>query len=144
MAKAERGTKRVCRECGGKFYDLNRDPVVCPLCGAAYMGAEPAARSSPPAEEKQETEQAETESAGGEAAAGQGPEIVSLEDVEAEESSGDDSVVDEEEVIDLGEGEDDNLPETSSDDTFIEDDDEGNSDVSDIISTKMGSEPDEA
>lgn len=142
MAKAERGTKRVCRECGGKFYDLNRDPAACPLCGAVQTNEEPAAQASAPAEEKQETEPAETEAAGAAAAGTEGPEIVSLEDVQAEESS-DDSVVEEEEVIDLEEEEDNNLPDSGSEDTFLEDDDDGDSDVSDIISTKMGGETDE-
>ena len=36
--KAERGTKRTCQnpECGSRFYDLNRDPVVCPVCETVY------------------------------------------------------------------------------------------------------------
>jgi uncharacterized protein (TIGR02300 family) len=36
--KAERGTKRTCQnpECGSRFYDLNRDPIVCPICQTAY------------------------------------------------------------------------------------------------------------
>jgi uncharacterized protein (TIGR02300 family) len=36
--KAERGTKRTCQnpECGSRFYDLNRDPVLCPICQTAY------------------------------------------------------------------------------------------------------------
>ncbi|MBO0711819.1 MAG: TIGR02300 family protein, partial [Acetobacteraceae bacterium] len=32
MAKAELGTKRLCANCGAKFYDLNKDPIVCPKC----------------------------------------------------------------------------------------------------------------
>lgn len=32
--KAERGTKRACQECEVRFYDLARDPMVCPACGA--------------------------------------------------------------------------------------------------------------
>lgn len=37
--KAERGTKRTCQnpECGSRFYDLNRDPVVCPVCESVYQ-----------------------------------------------------------------------------------------------------------
>jgi uncharacterized protein (TIGR02300 family) len=37
--KAERGTKRTCQnpECGSRFYDLNRDPIVCPICQTAYQ-----------------------------------------------------------------------------------------------------------
>ena len=36
--KAERGTKRTCRnpECGSRFYDLNRDPIVCPICQTVF------------------------------------------------------------------------------------------------------------
>lgn len=36
--KAARGTKRTCQndECGSRFYDLNRDPIVCPICGGLY------------------------------------------------------------------------------------------------------------
>ena len=35
---AARGTKRTCQsdECGSRFYDLNRDPIVCPICGSIY------------------------------------------------------------------------------------------------------------
>jgi uncharacterized protein (TIGR02300 family) len=39
--KAARGTKRVCPSCGSKFYDLNRDPAGCPICGAEYRAEEP-------------------------------------------------------------------------------------------------------
>jgi uncharacterized protein (TIGR02300 family) len=44
--KARRGTKRTCQngECGSHFYDLNRDPITCPVCGTAYvLGVRPAA-----------------------------------------------------------------------------------------------------
>jgi uncharacterized protein (TIGR02300 family) len=44
--KAERGTKRTCQnpECGSRFYDLNRDPITCPVCGAVYaLAVAPAA-----------------------------------------------------------------------------------------------------
>jgi uncharacterized protein (TIGR02300 family) len=36
--KAARGTKRTCQnpECGSRFYDLNRDPIVCPICQSVY------------------------------------------------------------------------------------------------------------
>ena len=35
--KALRGTKRVCRACAARFYDLSREPIVCPSCGAQYV-----------------------------------------------------------------------------------------------------------
>lgn len=34
--KAMRGTKRVCQACEVRFYDLMRESIVCPSCGAAY------------------------------------------------------------------------------------------------------------
>ena len=36
--KAARGTKRTCQnpECGARFYDLNRDPITCPICQSVY------------------------------------------------------------------------------------------------------------
>ena len=36
ISKATRGTKRVCQACEVRFYDLSRDPIVCPACGAQY------------------------------------------------------------------------------------------------------------
>ncbi len=34
--KALRGTKRVCHACAARFYDLSREPIVCPSCGAHH------------------------------------------------------------------------------------------------------------
>lgn len=49
--KAMRGTKRTCQACEVRFYDLGRDLIVCPMCGAGYTPpAEPtvaAARAAP-------------------------------------------------------------------------------------------------
>lgn len=52
ISKATRGTKRVCQACEVRFYDLSRDPIVCPACGAQYALAampvvEPGARKAP-------------------------------------------------------------------------------------------------
>lgn len=45
MAKPEWGTKRTCFECGTKFYDLRRDPILCPSCGAVFdPGRQPRVR----------------------------------------------------------------------------------------------------
>jgi uncharacterized protein (TIGR02300 family) len=35
-ARAERGTKRTCVACDERFYDLNRNPIVCPACGNVH------------------------------------------------------------------------------------------------------------
>lgn len=37
MNIAHRGTKRRCASCGAPFYDLERDPVVCPKCHSPYV-----------------------------------------------------------------------------------------------------------
>ncbi len=36
MAKPEWGAKRTCHNCGAQFYDLCRDPIVCPVCSTVY------------------------------------------------------------------------------------------------------------
>ena len=115
MAKPELGTKRVCPTTGRKFYDLNRDPIVSPYTGQVIPRAlfDPpvrGARARPAVREEQEEEVAET-----------GPELVSLEDVEAAESK--EAAADED--IDLGEG--------GGDDTFLEETEESEDDVSGLI-----------
>jgi uncharacterized protein (TIGR02300 family) len=30
------GTKRICQSCGTKFYDLQREPIICPKCQTEY------------------------------------------------------------------------------------------------------------
>lgn len=34
---ADLGKKRRCAECEAAFYDLNRDPITCPKCGAVHQ-----------------------------------------------------------------------------------------------------------
>ncbi|NBC33555.1 MAG: TIGR02300 family protein [Alphaproteobacteria bacterium] len=36
MVKPEWGTKRICHNCGARFYDLHRDPIVCPKCATTF------------------------------------------------------------------------------------------------------------
>ncbi len=36
MVKPEWGVKRICNNCGAPFYDLLRDPIVCPKCSTTY------------------------------------------------------------------------------------------------------------
>jgi uncharacterized protein (TIGR02300 family) len=36
LAKQEWGTKRLCPNCGTRYYDMHHDPIVCPRCGAAF------------------------------------------------------------------------------------------------------------
>src|SRR5262245_47554668 len=47
VAKPELGTKRLCGNCGAKFYDLSKDPIVCPKCHTVMAPAAISARSRP-------------------------------------------------------------------------------------------------
>jgi uncharacterized protein (TIGR02300 family) len=44
MAKPELGTKRVCVSCGTRFYDLTKQPAVCPKCGTEQPSEQPRPR----------------------------------------------------------------------------------------------------
>jgi uncharacterized protein (TIGR02300 family) len=52
--KQARGTKRTCQssECGARFYDLNRNPIACPICGSIYELASSPLAIAAVAEEK--------------------------------------------------------------------------------------------
>src|SRR5579862_6545080 len=58
LAKPEWGTKRICPSCGSRYYDLLRDPVICPKCSTpfdpeAFLRAR---RARPPAPVEKELE----------------------------------------------------------------------------------------
>jgi uncharacterized protein (TIGR02300 family) len=36
VAKPEWGVKRTCQSCAAVFYDLRRDPIICPKCGTQH------------------------------------------------------------------------------------------------------------
>ena len=88
MAKPELGAKRQCQHCGAKFFDLNKDPIVCPKCGTVFQGA---ARTRVPVKEDEE----ETE-----LAAPPGVDVVSLDEVEAGEEKVAETAVDDIDVED--------------------------------------------
>lgn len=130
MAKPELGTKRVCQSCGAKFYDLSKDPITCPKCGAVYEVVVPVTRGGRPA----------AAAAGAAATAGadeveartEGAEVISLEDADAEATGSKKGAVDPELEADDDvevEGGDD-----EEDNTFlVTDEEEEGGDVSDII-----------
>ena len=121
MTKAELGTKRLCPNCGARYYDLNHDPIVCPRCGTefevAVTRARPQTASAKPAKEEAEDETVEPAAA----------ETVSLE--EADEEATESGAV----KIPGAEDEDD-VDDDDDDDTFLADDEEDDEeDVGDII-----------
>ena len=36
MTNPEWGRKRICHACGAMFYDMRRDPIVCPKCDTKF------------------------------------------------------------------------------------------------------------
>jgi len=36
VVKAEWGLKRICPNCGTRYYDFRKDPPTCPACGTVY------------------------------------------------------------------------------------------------------------
>ena len=66
MGKIERGIKRICQECGTLYYDLEKNPIVCPKCGAefdpeAILKSRRTRPLVPENEEKQKAEDEETD-----------------------------------------------------------------------------------
>ena len=115
MAKPELGLKRLCANCGAKFYDLNKDPIVCPKCDTVFQAAQLTRVQSPAAARARDPEEeTDVEPAG--------PEIVSLDEVEASENEKD--VVVAEDDVDIAE---------TTDDTFLEEEEEGEDDVTALI-----------
>lgn len=36
MATVKLGTKRICSKCSAKFYDLEKEEIICPKCDTVY------------------------------------------------------------------------------------------------------------
>lgn len=113
MAKPDLGAKRQCQACGAKFFDLNKDPVVCPKCGTVFQGAMRARVAAK--EDEEDTE----------VSAPAGVDMVSLDDVAAGEEKAVETAV---EDIDV---EDDDA--SVEDDSFLEEEEEEDDDVTNLI-----------
>ena len=117
MAKPELGAKHQCQNCATKFFDLNRDPILCPKCGAVFVpvavARSPVRASAPAVRDEGEVEQDTA-----------GVEIVSLDEAEAGEKAEPPA----EDDIDV------EIEDTPADDnTFLEEEEEGDDDVADLI-----------
>ena len=44
MANPALGVRRRCAACEAPFYDLSREPIVCPKCGAPFVPEPPVKR----------------------------------------------------------------------------------------------------
>lgn len=138
MSKAARGSKQVCTNCGARFYDLNREPVQCPLCETvleqkpAPPAPEPKVEAKPESAPAPAKEQAEEKPAAKKKASD--PEFISLEEVE--EPGDDDDVpdLDDDDVVAIDDDDDSDIPAADEDDnTFLESEDDGDTDVKGII-----------
>jgi uncharacterized protein (TIGR02300 family) len=126
VAKPELGTKRLCAGCGAKFYDLNKDPIVCPKCGTVYEVAVVAPRGRP---DSAAARAAAAQAAEPEVPEPQEAEFVSLEEADAEAEGGAKKTpaegVEDVEDVEVEGGDDDS--------TFIEETEEEDTDVTEII-----------
>jgi uncharacterized protein (TIGR02300 family) len=120
VAKPGLGTKRLCPHCGAKFYDLEKDPIVCAKCGSVVEIVMPTSRGRPEARKAVVQEEAEAPEAAD-------VELVSLEDADADATGGKVAAKGADDDIEV---EDDD----EEDDTFLAtDEDDEDDDVSDII-----------
>lgn len=134
MSKEKRGNKRLCENCGAKFYDLGKEPAVCPACNTEIVVAKPKTKEpeKPKVVEEEKPKPAETESA--KKSDDDEPEFVSLDEAAAEEEEDEDA-----KLADLGD-DDEDIPDSDDEDVFLEDDeDEDGSDVSGIIGGSIDS-----
>jgi uncharacterized protein (TIGR02300 family) len=104
--------------CGAKFYDLNKDPAVCPKCGTVFQATALSRVAAPVVARAAEEDESDVEVTG--------PEMVSLDEVEAGEAAKESP----EDEIDVGE-------DVADDDTFLEEEEEGEDDVSDLIDSDL-------
>ncbi|MEJ0096819.1 MAG: TIGR02300 family protein [Bauldia sp.] len=120
MAKAQLGTKRICPNCGARYYDLNHNPIICPRCGTRFeVAAAPTRARAAPAKVVPEEVEVEID-------VKDPVEVVSLEEADDEAAAAGavkvEGVEDDEEEIEKEE----------EDDTFLAEEDEED-DVEDII-----------
>ena len=131
MAKPELGTKRLCGHCGTKFYDLSKTPIVCPKCATVFQvaaastsraraeAAAPAAPAARPPVKEPVVEVPEP----------QETEFVSLEEADAEAQGKAKTP-----AAEGAEGEEEiEMDESLDDAAFIEPEEEGDEDVTDIV-----------
>ena len=118
MAKPELGSKRLCASCGAKFYDLNKTPIACPKCGTPFEVVPVTTR--PRLDKRAASREPEVE-----AEEVQGAELISLEEADAEAQGKQAEAADDVEA--------DEAIEDNAEGPIIEQEDEEDTDVSEII-----------
>jgi uncharacterized protein (TIGR02300 family) len=137
VAKPDLGTKRVCPDTGRKFYDLNKTPVISPYTGKVVpiVAPTPSRARAEPAAPVKPAPVAPTEAIVPETA---DAEFVSLEDAEAEQQGKKPATA--EGATAAGEEEEVEMDESLDDAAFIEEQEEGDADVTDIIGESIEKE----
>ena len=132
MAKAKWGAKRICQNCGAKYYDFDKVPVTCPSCNTefdpeAFMRGRRSrvSLSLPAAEIRPETAEATQEL----------NDVVAIEPIE----DGSDSMNDQPDTVDtnaevpddldLGPEFEDGNDTAADDDSLLDDDELGDDDL---------------
>jgi uncharacterized protein (TIGR02300 family) len=133
VAKPELGTKRLCGHCGTKFYDLSKNPIVCPKCATVFQVPTPsasrAARAEAAAPAAVAVVRPPVKEPVAEVPEPQETEFVSLEEADAE-AQGKAKVP----ATEGAEGEEEiEMDESLDDAAFIEPEEEGDEDVTDIV-----------
>ncbi len=123
--KAERGTKRVCQSCGSKFYDLMRDPIICPICQAVYQDGGAPSRLAAGGNNLDADDDAVLD------AGRSGLEFVPLDEVAAREEELPD--IEGGDIADVADDEDAPLDPGGEEEPFLENEDEGEADVTGFV-----------
>jgi len=134
VAKPELGTKRLCASCGAKFYDLSKDPIVCPRCETVFH---PVVSSRSARAEAARAQVAPLVPEAVEVPEVADVELVSLEDADAEAEGGKKA-----EAADVDEEEVEVADDPADDSTFLETDEDEGDDVTDIIGGEREDEED--
>ena len=90
MPKAEWGKKVVCLNCGAKFYDLNRKPIICPSCNTEYT--DPSNEINKNNAKQVFTDDVDTSSDGNLVGSDASESMAEIEDIEMDDAIDDDTI----------------------------------------------------
>jgi uncharacterized protein (TIGR02300 family) len=105
VAKPEWGTKRICQECGTKFYDMRRAEIICPKCETVFEVVVPKPRRSAPAKPPESAKVAAVAKAKDIELADDDDALDDIDDVEDDDDDEDEDMI--EDTTDLGDDDDD-------------------------------------
>ncbi len=122
MVDAALGTKRTCPSCASRFYDLNNHPISCPHCSESFVvesilpskAGRPAAPAPAPQPEAPKVAV---------------PEVTTNQDDDKVDDADDETAG----IGDVDLGEDTKVVASENDNTFLETDDDDQTNVTDIV-----------